>query len=316
VIRPRVVRPRDSQRKGGIPKTNIGVVVDVPPGSNRISVRLGNLSGRTIRNVAIPDNITFQSGDRVLLLNVGQEPRWIAVTRILDTAETGLRASRLSGENELPPPNTFSVPGGMGLVIGSWDAFTGNTVCWEVEHNSTPLTTGAESQYTRGSYFLYSTQVRETRYVRVRSLRYDVAAYEAYYSRWSNWGSATSTAVSTGIQPVFHVDGPLASAEHVGGTYVFDRGAYIDSVIMHVKNTGTTGVTRAGLNIHRNGDELALWVLESSQPSIYASDPSNFVVSTSAIDVAAVSEGDKLTLDIDSAADGAIDLDIIVGTVT
>jgi hypothetical protein len=266
----------------------------------------------------MPVGQTFQSGDRVLVANVSDDPGWIAITKVLDTDEYGLWASQQVGERELHPPNNFTVTGGVGLVIAQWDAFTGNTVCWEIEHNSSPVTAGSSSLYTRGSYFLYPSTDAVTRYVRVRAVRYNVATHEAWHSRWSAWGYATSTkatgasgelpVVGSGGQPAFHVDGTLAVATDVAGAYIFNQAGEIDSVAVHLKDKGDSGSTIIDVNL--NG--VSLWVLAASQPEMFASSPSEYVL-VSNPDTDEVSPGDIVTIDIDQIAGGyPKDLDVIV----
>lgn len=316
--RPQTPDVWSSGRRGGIPSITTGVVVAVRPGSNQVSVRLSNLSGHTVENVTVPAGQTFQSGDRVLLTSLPHSPSWVAITKILDTDEYGLWASQQVGERELHPPNNFTVVGGVGLVMAQWDAYTGNTVCWEIEHNSSPTTAGSSSLYTRGSYFLYPSVDEVTRYVRVRAVRYNVSTHEAWHSRWSSWASATSVkatgasgelpVVGSGGQPAFHVDGALAVATDVAGAYVFNQSGEIDSVAMRLKDKGDSGSTVIDVNV----GGISIWVLAASQPEMAASSPSEYIL-VSNPDHDEVSPGDVVTIDIDQVAGGyPADLDVIL----
>lgn len=183
----------------------VGTVVHVPAGSNSCIVRLSNTAQRTIRNVVIAKGLALYNGDRVLIVHTQQDPKWIAVTSILDTSEHGGSSSETGGEYELHAPSNLTVTGAIGLVIAEWDAFTGNTVCWEVEHNDTASDSGSTKLYTRGSYFLYPSETAVERFVRARAVRYDVASNTAYYSSVTPWTSATSIAVADAVEPTYSI---------------------------------------------------------------------------------------------------------------
>jgi hypothetical protein len=304
----------------GLPFDYIGNVVHVPTGGNTVHVRLSNIAGQTIRNVVIAEGLKLQTGDRVLLAHTRDDPHWIAITRVLDTEEHGLYTAEMLGENELHPPHNFVVTGGVGMVIAEWDAYTGNTVCWEVFHNSSASSTGQENLYTRGSYFIYPvTGAAETRFVRIRALRYDVETNVAYYSRTTAWSSATSIVatgssgelpvVGSGGQPTFHIDGPLAVGTNVAEQLLFNQSGEIDSVSLTLKNKGSVGSTKVDVNNSRLG--ASLWVVAASQPEMFASNPSDYVL-VSNPDNYQIQTGDILTLDIDSVATGAVDATVTI----
>lgn len=314
--RPSVPTAWQPEVEEGLSNLFIGTVVSAVPSQNRARVRLSGSSGRTVSNVVPADGLELQQGQRVLLAHT-RDDRWVAVARILDTDEYGLLASSMIGEHELHPPNNFDVTGTAGLVLAEWDCWAGNSVCWDVEHNSSATSVGATTFYTRGGYFLYPAASPTTRFVRVRAVRYDVGANVAYFSRWSSWGSATSLSITgaSGEIPVvggaghphFRVDGPIATGTSVGGKWRFNAVGGIYGVGMCLKNYGSSGRTRVDVNL--NG--VSLWLLETMQPTIAVSDPSECII-VSGLTISEVASGQVMTLDIDEAAPGAIDLDVIV----
>lgn len=298
-----------SSRREGLPNLVIAAVVRHLAGTNRATIRLSNLSGRSVRDVVVPEGVSLQDGDRVIVARVDDNPEWIILTRILDTSEHGLHSSPTLGRNEMHPPSNFTVTGAMGMVIAQWDAWTGNTVCWEIQHNSSAVETGATTFYTRGSYFIYPSVTAATRYVRVRAVRYDPDLHAAWYSSWTGWASDTSlSASSSGGRgyPQFHVDGSLAAATDVAGAYIFGSAGTIGSVGFHVKDRGSSGRTVVDVNV----GGVSIWLLAASQPALYASSPSEYTIVDP--DTTMVSVGDLMTVDIDEAATGAVDIDITV----
>lgn len=300
----------------GLPQLTIGEIINVHPGGTYVTMRVGIGSTRTVRDVIVADGLELAGGDHVLAAHVGDSPRWVIITRVLDTDAVGLNIGNSLGENQLNPPNNFSVDGGVGLVIASWEGWPGNTVCWQVQHNSSATETGASTFYTRGSYFLYPSVSIVTHYARVRAVRYNVGTGQAFYSRWSSWdsatsyaatGSGTSDAIVGSGTPHFRIDGPLTTGTNVGGKWRFGGSGEIYGVAMCVKDNGSTGQTRVDVNL--NG--VSLWLLESSQPELRASEP-DLCTSISTPDVSDVNEGDVLTIDIDAAATTAYDLDVFV----
>ena len=192
--RPIVTDIKKTGRGEGSPSILRGVVIDTRVATGMCRVRLDNLSKRTIKNVIIPVGEDLQSGDVVLLANLGQDPRWVIITKMQEGSDIGQHLSPTNqGATQLHPPNNLSVTGIDGAVKAEWDCWAGNTVCWEVQHNSSATDTDASTRYTRGAYFFYHSSTAVTRHIRVRAVRYDVELNQAYYSAWSAWSSATST---------------------------------------------------------------------------------------------------------------------------
>ena len=212
--RPIVTDIKKTGRGEGIPFMLTGVVIDTRVATGMCRVRLDNLSKRTIKNVIIPTGSNLQSGDRVLLANLGQDPKWVIITRVQEGSDLGQHLSPTSqGTTQLHPPNNLSVTGIDGAVKAEWDCWAGNTVCWDIQHNDSATDAGASTRYTRGAYFFYHSSTAVTRYIRVRAVRYDVELNQAYYSAWSAWDSATSTVPTAGDADT--VDGFHASATPV-----------------------------------------------------------------------------------------------------
>jgi hypothetical protein len=189
-------RPRPTEKPSDI---FVGEVVAHMPGSNRIHVRMTNRSGRALRNVITAVNEPFRSGDRALIIKAPNEEHWIAVTRVNDTAEWGgLGGTALSTpESSLYPPTNFAVFGTRQALIALWDIYPGFTACYEVQINSSASATGATSWYTRGSHYIYEVTEPVTKYMRVRSLIYDMEEITLSYSGWSAWDSASSAGPHT-----------------------------------------------------------------------------------------------------------------------
>lgn len=214
--RPIVTDIKKTGRGEGIPSILRGVVIDTRVATGMCRVRLDNLSKRTIKNVIIPVGENLQSGDVVLLANLGQDPRWVIITKMQEGSDIGQHLSPTDqGTTQLHPPNNLSVTGIDGAVKAEWDCWAGNTVCWDVQHNTSATETGASTRYTRGAYFFYFSSTAVTRYIRVRAVRYDVELNQAYYSGWSAWDSATSTVPDAGDADT--VDGFHASDTPVAG---------------------------------------------------------------------------------------------------
>lgn len=168
-----------------------GVVLSHQPGTNIVDVRLAG--NRIVRNVIVPYGANFQEGDNVVVAAPVSQTGLVAIARLQDKDNYALAAAaEVTGRFEMHPPSNFSVTAHQGLIVAEWEGWSGQTLCFDVQHNSTASETSAVTFYTRGSYLLYPTTVVTTRHVRVRTIRYDVAAYVAYYSGWTPWASATS----------------------------------------------------------------------------------------------------------------------------
>jgi hypothetical protein len=168
-----------------------GIVVSRQPGTNMVDVRLAG--NRIVRNVTVPYGISFQEGDSIVVAAPMSQTGLVAVARLQDPDSYALAAAaEVSGKFEMHPPSGFAVTALQGLIIAEWEGWSGRTLCFDVQHNATATESTAVTFYTRGSYFLYPTTVATTRHIRVRTIRYDVARYVAYYSGWTSWASATS----------------------------------------------------------------------------------------------------------------------------
>lgn len=306
--RPIVPRIWETPHHEGLPQITVGRVTSTSVGGH-IDIRVGTSSARTVRATVLADGLNLQTDDRVVAAHIGDSPRWVVLCRVLDTSEIGLNIGSTLGRDELHPPNNFSVSGISGMVLATWDAWPGNTVCWEVQHNSSSSVVNASTFYTRGSYFLYPSTTAATRHVRVRAVRYDVETNSAYYSRYTAWAAATSLAVSVSASSHrFSIDGPLATATGVGGKYCFYDAGSIKAIGMCLKGIGSVGITRVDVNL----DGVSLWLLGGVQPYLAASDTSVFCMHVSDLDVSEVAHGDVLTVDVDEVATGATDLDVII----
>ena len=250
--RPIVTDIKKTGRGEGIPSILRGVVIDTRAGARMCRVRLDNLSKRTIKNVIIPTGEDLQSGDIVILANLGQDPRWVIITRIQEGSDLGQHLSPTNqGTTQLHPPNNFTVTGIDGAVKAEWDCWAGNTVCWEVQHNDSATDAGASTRYTRGSYFFYFSTTPVTRYIRVRAVRYDVELNQAYYSAWSAWDSATSLTTNADTVDGFHAsDTPVA-----GWLLALDSNAQWPSeVVPSMLGPHTIGGSTNKVNIDSGGN--------------------------------------------------------------
>jgi len=169
-----------------------GVVASHQPGTNLIDVRIGN-ARRVVRKVRITYGAEYQPGDVVVIVRTPVEQGWIAVARVQNNDEYGLNAALVQAANQLHPPSSFTVDTVGGLIIAEWEGWAGASVCFQIQHNSSTTELYADEFFTRGSYFLYETTAVETRFFRIRSVRYDVVNNESYYSAWTDWQSATSS---------------------------------------------------------------------------------------------------------------------------
>jgi len=309
--RPSVPAIWEAKHPEGLPQIVVGSVTSAASGGEYATIRVGSGAGRVVRASVVAEGLKLQTDDRVIVAHIGDSPNWAIIARVLDTKDFGLTAGKLLGEDELHPPNNLAVTGILGAVIAQWDAWAGNTICWEVQHNSSDTVIDAGLLYTRGSYYLYPSTTGGTRYVRVRAVRYDPDDNAAYFSRWSPWQSATAIVIgdvfSAGA-PHFRIDGPLAAATATGGKWHFRTGDTLTAVVMCVKDTGTAGQTRIDLNL----DGVSLWLLGSTKPHLMASETSRLCMEISNFDVSEIGAGGVLTLDIDEAATGVMDLDVFI----
>jgi hypothetical protein len=164
-------------------------------GENRIAVRIGKGGGRVLQSVVIADGVDFQANDRVLLGRISDKSQFVAITKVLDTAEHGIAVSDIMQLGGIHAPGNFQVEALEGFILASWEGWSGDTLCFQVQHNSSAAETGATNWYTRGSHYLYDVGKNETRHFRVRSIRYDVKRRRTYYSGWTDWESATAIGV-------------------------------------------------------------------------------------------------------------------------
>lgn len=171
----------------------VGEVMGKLPGSSRISVRPALGSGRSIQNVIVAGGVNFEAGDRVLLVRVPAETAWIALAKVRDTYEYGNEITEGEGAQNMHPPSNFAVAAYTDLILVEWEGWSGDTLCFEVQNNSSAAESDSSNFYTRGSYYIYPVPVEPlTRYFRVRTVRYNVTAGVAYYSGWTDWSSATA----------------------------------------------------------------------------------------------------------------------------
>lgn len=179
-------RPREVNTS----RLEVGTVVSQQPGTNRIDVRLRGSHHRVVRNVLVPYGAAFQTDDTVLVCRVQTEAAWLAIVKVEATDEFGLSLSQVVSETDLHPPSNFTVVGLPGFVLGTWSAWPGRATCFEVQYNTTQLDAGG-SHYTYGGQFIWDCEPPGKRYVRVRSLRYDVGTYDVFVSAWTAWAYAT-----------------------------------------------------------------------------------------------------------------------------
>lgn len=117
---------------------------------------------------------------------------------------------------------------------------------------------------------------------------------------------APGDAVGGGGGIHWYVDGHLESSSVIVRSYVAPRDMTIRKIFMMLEQLGTSGTTT--IDIRKNG--TTIFTNPTSKPSL-AYNASNSV--TSAVpDVTSVSEGDILTLYIDSAATGAEGMNVVV----
>ncbi len=119
---------------------------------------------------------------------------------------------------------------------------------------------------------------------------------------------APGDAVGGGGGIHWYVDGHLESSSVIVRSYVAPRDMTIRKIFMMLEQLGTSGTTT--IDIRKNG--TTIFTNPTSKPSL-AYNASNSV--TSAVpDVTSVSEGDILTLYIDSTAAGAEGLNVVIDT--
>lgn len=223
----------------GVPSVTVGKVADVNPATGKLTIRLTNQSGQTLRDVFIPEDVVLQSGDRVLMVRPNDGSGWMAVTKVIDHREYGLKYSQMHWERERHPPNNLTPNSGIGFIAFGWDAWPGDAVCWEVQHNESASESGASRMYTLGSYYLYvssSPEREETRYVRVRAVRYDVKRNLCFYSRWGEWTDGTTLVSPSSHDEEKLCDGQLPATSTT--LYTASETTRVTDIILH--NTGAT----------------------------------------------------------------------------
>lgn len=175
------------------------IVVAQQPGTNTIQVRLPGAGDRVLSRVLIPYGQTFQSGDHVIIVKNPTEIWWSAICRIQEPDQYGLYGSSATQENSLHKPGEFSVWAADHLLIAQWEPWTGAAHCYQVQFDDweNPTVSDINTFFTYGSYFLYQPSEPDTYYVRVRSMRYEVAEDKAFYGSWTDWDSATTVGIAT-----------------------------------------------------------------------------------------------------------------------
>lgn len=188
-----VTRDRNTEQSELPVELLIGEVVGNLPGSSKLRVRCSALGNRAISDVISVEGIDFHAGDRVLLAHAPSERSYIALAKVRDTKEYGPSVSKVFGKEQLTPPGNFRVWALHGLIVAEWEGWAGNSLCFHLQHNSSAAEGGASDFYTRGSHYFYPVSgAAETRYFRIRSLRYDVKEYRTYFSGWSEWASGSA----------------------------------------------------------------------------------------------------------------------------
>ena len=201
----------------GIPKRSpyavieIGTVVAAPAGASRIDVRLPGGSQRVIRNVLTVKGVQLQRDDRVAVARTHGETAWVCLSKVANISEGGGgTAVDSTGHPVYPlhPPTGLSVTGYLDTLIASWTSWTGDGVCWHVQHNSSASASGAVDIYTYGQEVVYPVRDETTRYFRVRAVRYNWVSAVTEYSAWSSWqnGSTTRYTYVTGDYDVLAAD--------------------------------------------------------------------------------------------------------------
>jgi hypothetical protein len=174
----------------GSTRLELGTVLSHQPGTNRIDVRLQGVHQRVLRKVLIPAEGTFQQDDTVLICKVTSANTWLAIVKVADEDEYGLALSKVAGDSDLHPPSNLAVTGLPGFILGAWDAWPGNAICFEIQANDTGAESGGPTSYSYGNVYLYPGLPPDRLYMRVRSLRYAPSEAEAYWSAWTSWGDA------------------------------------------------------------------------------------------------------------------------------
>lgn len=106
----------------------------------------------------------------------------------------------------------------------------------------------------------------------------------------------------------WYVDGHLESSSVVVRSYVAPRDMTIRKIFMMLEQLGTSGTTT--IDIRKNG--TTIFTNPTSKPSLAYN--ANSSVTSAVPEVTSVSEGDILTLHLDSAAIGAEGLNVVIDT--
>lgn len=181
---------------------HVAEVVSHLPGTNQISVRLSNQSGRATQNVIAAVGQNFRGGDRALVVRASGETAWIAVVKVRDSKETGMDGLYDAPGAMLHAPTNFTVTGFTDAILAGWEAWPGAVVCFELQVNDSASEEGATTVYTRGSYYIQAVTRPTTKYIRARSILYFPDVGEISRSGWTGWDSATAPGphLANGIQ--------------------------------------------------------------------------------------------------------------------
>lgn len=118
-------------------------------------------------------------------------------------------------------------------------------------------------------------------------------------------GSPTGT--TSGSDPIWYIDGALATGTQLGQTYISPRESSIQNVYVYCENPGTGSSTI--VDVHKNG--TTIFTTQGNRPTLAYNDADK-VVKSAVPDVVGLAEGDILTIDIDQVAMGARGLSVIV----
>lgn len=186
----------------GVPKRSpysvieVGTVVSAPAGAKRIDVRLPGGANRVIRNVLTIEGQFLQRDDRVVVARTPSETAWVALSKVANSSEGGGGTAVDSmGQPVYPlhPPVGLTVTGYLDTIIATWTCWTGDGVCWQVQHNSSASESGATTLYTYGHEVVYPVRDETARYFRVRAIRYNWISASTEYSTWTSWTSDSTT---------------------------------------------------------------------------------------------------------------------------
>lgn len=104
----------------------------------------------------------------------------------------------------------------------------------------------------------------------------------------------------------FIIDGELVVASGAANPFIVTRNTKISYCYIYCKDTGTSGTTIVDINKTTSGVMSTLFTTQANRPTLSWNDPDKW--SRSVPDITHLSEGDILSLDIDSTADMAANM--------